>query len=128
MQTSRVALLPAVFFVATLSCFADALSFSTDVASIHPGNFGVENIGGLTVGDLLADFSFGLDSITHSVYFAVDRVAVGAPGSAIAALSSPSGAAGANGNVFINQSGTNIVFKSGSDLGLTPGLFGDDIH
>src|SRR5580704_15623405 len=103
--------------------------YSTDPASVNAGNYSTANIPGLAAGDVIGDFSFGSDPITSNLYFTVDRQAIGAPGSAVADLSDPAINGGANGDIFYSAggSGTNSLNTYGTNLGLTPGFFGDDI-
>ncbi len=103
--------------------------YSTDPASVNAGNYSTANIPGLAAGDVIGDFSFGSDPINSNLYFTVDRQAIGAPGSAVADLSDPAINGGANGDIFYSAggSGTNSLNTYGTNLGLTPGFFGDDI-
>jgi len=78
--------------------------------------------------DSLADFSFGRDPIQGPLYFSVDRVSVGLPGTAVFAQAQP-GVASAAGDVFqaLPPVGGNSLFIRGAQLGLAPGFFGDDL-
>jgi len=79
--------------------------------------------------DSLADFSFGKDPINKDqLYFSVDRVSVGLPGTAVFKQAAP-GIASAAEDVFLAlpAAHSNTLFINGATLGLTGGFFGDDI-
>lgn len=78
--------------------------------------------------DNLADFSFGRDPIQDPLYFSVDRVAIGVPGSAVFAQARP-GVESAAGDVYraLPPIANNALFINETTLGLAPGFFGDDI-
>jgi len=78
--------------------------------------------------DNLADISFGFDPIQSPLYFSVDRVAVGLPGSAVFMQASP-GLASAAGDVYVALPpvGSNVTYIQEQRLGLQPGFFGDDL-
>ncbi|HJW30324.1 MAG TPA: hypothetical protein VJ508_13925 [Saprospiraceae bacterium] len=79
--------------------------------------------------DNLDALSYGKDPIVRPVYFSVDRVAVGLPGSAVYEYAQP-GVESAHGNIYqsLPPSGSNVLFRDGTSLGLTPGFFGDDLN
>jgi hypothetical protein len=78
--------------------------------------------------DNLADFSFGRDPIHNPLFFSVDRVAVGLPGTAVFSEAAP-GIESAAGDAFVAlpPANSNALFITAPLLGLTPGFFGDDI-
>lgn len=78
--------------------------------------------------DNLADFSFGKDPIQNPLYFSVDRVAIGVPGTAVFAQALP-GIESAAGDVYraLPPDASNLLFINERNLGLVPGFFGDDI-
>ena len=87
--------------------------------------------------DNLNALSYGQDPVTRPppgrdlpIYFSVDRVAVGVPGSAVHTEAAP-GSEEAAGDVFVTSfpgvSGTNNQFIDEEALGLVPGFFGDDL-
>jgi hypothetical protein len=78
--------------------------------------------------DNLNEVSFGQEPIRNPLYFSVDRVSVGVPGSAVFNEAQP-GVASAAGDVFVSLPpfGTNALFIPETALGLVPGFFGDDI-
>lgn len=83
----------------------------------------------LGVYDDLDALSFGRDPITAPLYFSVDRVAVGLPGSAVFAQAQP-GAEEAAGDVYraLPPVDSNSLYLDEQTLGLTPGFFGDDLN
>jgi hypothetical protein len=95
---------------------------------IHGRSLGLQDnfFGG--VFDNLTDFSFGKDSISNPLYFSVDRVSVGLPGTAVFDEAAP-GVASAAGDVFVAlpPASSNALFINGASLGLTRGFFGDDV-
>jgi hypothetical protein len=78
--------------------------------------------------DNLDVISFGLDPITTPVFFSVDRVAVGQPGSSVFLEAQP-GSADAAGDVYqaLPPVRSNFLVLDEEDLGLQHGFFGDDI-
>lgn len=83
--------------------------------------------------DNLNALSYGRDPVTRPgtqipVYFSVDRVAVGLPGSAVNQQAQP-GVESAAGDVFraLPPAGSNTLAIQGSGLGPAPGFFGDDL-
>jgi len=87
--------------------------------------------------DNLNALSYGQDPVTRpppgkdlSIYFSVDRVAIGLPGSAVNTEAAP-GNEQAAGDVFVTPlpgaSGTNFQFIDEESLGLIQGFFGDDL-
>jgi hypothetical protein len=78
--------------------------------------------------DDLDALSYGRDPLTAPLYFSVDRVAVGVPGSAVHAEALPA-AEEAHGDVFqtIPPFGSNTLFVDEETIGLEPGFFGDDL-
>ncbi len=80
--------------------------------------------------DVLNALSYGKDPITKPLYFSVDRVAVGLPGTAVYAQAAP-GVEEAAGDVFKTWASpiqrTNVLFIDETELGLIPGFFGDDL-
>ena len=84
---------------------------------------------GLDPSDNLNALSFGKDQMPGPggpLYFSVDRLSIGAPGSAVDAQSL---AAEASGDIFTSVPGsfTNSLYRNESVIPLTPGLFGDDL-
>jgi len=82
---------------------------------------------GLTAGsDFLNDVSFGQDELVGPLFLAVDRVAVGLPGSAVSAAAAADNAAP---RIYaaLPPSGTNVLALSEAQLGLQGGLFGDAV-
>lgn len=79
--------------------------------------------------DNLDALSYGKDPIVRPVYFSVDRVAVGLPGSDVYQYAQP-GVESAHGNIYqsLPPAGSNVLFRDGTSLGLTPGFFGDDLN
>jgi hypothetical protein len=76
-------------------------------------------------GDLQSD----LDAYYDRVYFSVDRVAVGLPGTAVHGEAAPARAE-ASGDIFqapVPPDGSNALFLDEQVLGLEPGFFGDDL-
>lgn len=82
----------------------------------------------LGVFDNLNALSYGRDPIEAPLFFSVDRVAVGLPGSDVHARAQP-GVESAQGDVFVALPplGSNRLVVPGSFLGLTSGFFGDDL-
>jgi len=78
--------------------------------------------------DNLNALSYGQDSIMNPLYFSVDRVAVGLPGTDVNAQAQP-GVEEAHGDVYkaLPPFSDNTLFIDEEDLGLTPGFFGDNI-
>lgn len=78
--------------------------------------------------DNLNALSYGQDPILGPLFFSVDRVAVGLPGTDVNAQAQP-GVEEAHGDVYtaLPPSGSNSLFIDEQQLGLTPGFFGDDI-
>jgi PEP-CTERM motif len=76
--------------------------------------------------DNLNALSYGQDPIMNPLFFSVDRVAVGLPGSDV---HDQAGVADAAGDVYttLPPSGSNSLFIDEQQLGLTPGFFGDDL-
>ena len=79
--------------------------------------------------DALDALSYGRDRLTGPLYFSVDRVAVGVPGSAVRAEAAP-GVEEAHGDVFraLPPFGTNVQVIDEESLGLVTGFFGDAIN
>jgi hypothetical protein len=78
--------------------------------------------------DNLDALSYGKDPIENPLYFSVDRVAIGLPGSAVNGQAKP-GSEEAAGDVYktLPPSGSNQLFIDEEKLKLTPGFFGDDL-
>ena len=83
--------------------------------------------------DNLNDFSYGKDVVrraprSSTLWFAVDRVAVGAPGSSVNVRARPDGP-GAAGSIFVSLPplASNDLHISHTSLGLAGGFFGDAI-
>lgn len=87
--------------------------------------------------DNLNALSYGQDPVTRTppgadlpIYFSVDRVAVGQPGTAVNIEASP-GSEEAAGDVFVTPlpqvAGTNFQYIDEEQLGLMQGFFGDDL-
>jgi hypothetical protein len=74
--------------------------------------------------DNLDALSYGQDPIRARVYFSVDRVAVGSPGTAVFDQATDAEAAG---DVFVSLPGSNRLGRDEVQLGLAPGFFGDDL-
>ena len=78
--------------------------------------------------DNLADFSYGRDPTRNPLYFSVDRVAVGLPGSAVRAENTPDlGSAAPSVFVALPPVRSNALWVRGTELGLQSGFFGDDL-
>ena len=96
-----------------------------------PGTaFGLLDGLGAGVFDNLADFSHGNERIVGPLYFSVDRVAAGLPGTAVFARALP-GVEAAAADIYqsVPPFGTNLLTLPGNALGLQAGPFGqsDDI-
>jgi hypothetical protein len=80
--------------------------------------------------DVLNALSYGRDPIIWPLYFSVDRVAVGLPGTAVFEEALP-GNEEASGDVFYSRGSPaemqNYQFIDEEQLGLVPGFFGDDL-
>lgn len=80
--------------------------------------------------DVLNALSYGKDPLNKELFFSVDRVAVGVPGTAVHSEAAP-GSEEASGDVFFtdaeNDPGTNQQFIDEQTLGLIQGFFGDDL-
>ncbi|MBW2737459.1 MAG: PEP-CTERM sorting domain-containing protein [Deltaproteobacteria bacterium] len=78
--------------------------------------------------DNLNALSYGQDPITNPLFFSVDRVAVGLPGTAVNSQAQP-GVEEAAGDVYttLPPFGSNNLFIDEQQLGLTPVFFGDDL-
>ena len=78
--------------------------------------------------DNLNALSYGQDPIMNPLFFSVDRVAVGLPGSDVYSQAQP-GVEEAAGDVYttLPPFGSNSLFIDEQQLGLTPGFFGDDL-
>jgi PEP-CTERM motif len=78
--------------------------------------------------DNLNALSYGQDPIMNPLFFSVDRVAVGLPGSDVHDQAKP-GVAEAAGDVYttLPPSGSNSLYIDEEQLGLMPGFFGDDL-
>jgi hypothetical protein len=78
--------------------------------------------------DNLEALSFGKDPIRNPLFFSVDRVAVGLPGTAVFLQAQP-GVEEAHGDVYVSLPpfGSNALVIDEEQLGLTPGFFGDDL-
>jgi hypothetical protein len=78
--------------------------------------------------DVLNALSYGSELRKRPIFFSVDRVTVGLPGSDVHMQAAP-GSEEAAGDVFktLPPSGTNDLYKDEETLGLTPGFFGDDL-
>jgi hypothetical protein len=98
-----------------------------DILTPGPSTFILGSTLGMQSGDSFGDFSYGNDPIQTPLYFSVDRVAVGVPGSDVATNSA---AGGANGSVYVALPplNSNTTALHDTTLGLTGGLFGDDVH
>jgi hypothetical protein len=143
----RCATLLAVSALYTAS--ADFITFSIDPASpsingnITPDDILVRGplviVQGTSLGlydhfhlgqfDNLDALTYGKDPIRGPVYFSVDRVAVGLPGTAVFDQAKP-GVESAAGDVFmaLPPFGNNVLVVNETDLGLRPGFFGDDLN
>lgn len=76
--------------------------------------------------DNLDALSTGNDPIVPALFFSVDRLALGQPGTAVRSQADPSSDAAAD--IFFSAlNGQNSLSVDGPTLGLTPGLLGDDI-
>lgn len=77
--------------------------------------------------DSLNALSYGKD-VGDILYFSVDRVAIGLPGTDVNLQARPASEEAA-GDVYqtLPPLGDNILFIDEEDLGLTPGFFGDDL-
>jgi hypothetical protein len=98
------------------------------VVFIHGSTLGLRDGFFSGVFDNLEALSFGKDPIRNPLFFSVDRVAVGLPGSAVFAQAQP-GVEEAQGDVYVSLPpfGSNALFIDEAQLGLTPGFFGDDL-
>lgn len=78
--------------------------------------------------DNLNVLSYGNNPIANPLFFSVDRVAVGLPGSSVNVEAQP-GKEEAAGDVFrsLPPLNSNSVFVDEQTLGLSPGFFGDDL-
>lgn len=78
--------------------------------------------------DNLNALSYGQDPIMNPLFFSVDRVAVGLPGSDVHDQAKP-GVEEAAGDVYttLPPFGSNSLFIDEQQLGLIPGFFGDDL-
>lgn len=78
--------------------------------------------------DNLNALSYGQDPMAPPVFFSVDRLAVGLPGSAVNEQAQP-GVEEAAGDVYraIPPIGSNVLHIDEEELGLIPGFFGDDL-
>ncbi len=78
--------------------------------------------------DNLESLSYGKDPIQRPLFFSVDRVAVGLPGTAVNAQAQP-GTEDAAGDVFttLPPFGSNQLFVDEEEWGLQPGFLGDDL-
>jgi hypothetical protein len=78
--------------------------------------------------DNLNALSYGQDPIQNPLFFSVDRVSVGLPGSAVNVRALP-GVATAAKDVYVALPpvDSNSLFLDGARLGLAPGFFGDDL-
>jgi PEP-CTERM motif len=78
--------------------------------------------------DNLNALSYGQDPIMNPLFFSVDRVAVGLPGSDVHSQALP-GVEEAAGDVYttLPPSGSNSLYIDEEQLGLMPGFFGDDL-
>lgn len=78
--------------------------------------------------DNLNALSYGRDPIHNPLYFSVDRVAVGAQGTAVNAQAAP-GVEEAAGDIYktLPPVNNNQLFIDEQQLGLIPGFFGDDL-
>lgn len=77
--------------------------------------------------DNLNAASLGDDYISAAVYFSVDRLTLGRPGTAVAAAVSMDSAAGAIFRSDFAMPGNSLSFTP-QDLGLQAGFFGDDLN
>ncbi|WP_429884790.1 PEP-CTERM sorting domain-containing protein [Geoalkalibacter halelectricus] len=78
--------------------------------------------------DDLNALSFGRDPIQGPLYFSVDRVSVGLPGTDVNDLAQP-GVEAASGSVFISElDGSNQLAILDRSLGLQSGFFSDDLN
>lgn len=126
-------------------------SFSVDVASPANEVFIPESVDNVTPDDILAPgpeigiqgaelgllkgdypddlnaLSFGRDPIREPLYFSVDRVSAGVPGTGVNNLAQP-GVEAASGSVFLSErDGSNKLAIRDKSLGLMSGFFGDDL-
>jgi len=76
--------------------------------------------------DNLNALSYGQDPIMNPLFFSVDRVAVGLPGSDVHSQAQP-GVEEAHGDVYTTLPGSNRLFIDEQQLGLIPSFFGDDL-
>lgn len=78
--------------------------------------------------DNLNALSYGQDPIMNPLFFSVDRVAVGLPGSDVHSQAQP-GVEEAAGDVYraLLPNGSNSLYIDEEQLGLTPAFFGDDL-
>src|SRR4051794_20398397 len=79
--------------------------------------------------DNLDALSNGTDPIRNPLFFSVDRVAVGLPGTAVFDQARP-GVASAAGDVYqaLPPFGSNSLVINETQLRLKPGFFGDDVN
>lgn len=104
----------------------DILAPAPEVA-VQGSDFGLRDDFFLGDYDDLNALSFGRDPILGPLYFSVDRVSVGLPGSDVNDLAQP-GVEAASGSVFISElDGTNKLAILDHSLGLQGGFFGDDL-
>ena len=100
---------------------------SADVLAPGPSTYISASSLGLTAGsDFLNDISFGRDTLVGPLLFAVNRVAVGLPGSDVFSLATGDNAAP---QIYsaLPPFGTNVLTVSNAALGLQGGLFGDAV-
>jgi hypothetical protein len=98
------------------------------VVLIHGSSLGLQDSFLTGVFDNLEALSFGKDPIRNPLFFSVDRVAVGLPGTAVFFQAQP-GVEEAHGDVYVSLPpfGSNALVIDEEQLGLTPGFFGDDL-
>ena len=98
------------------------LGLADDFLGVFGGSF--DNLNALSYGN----DRIPTDSSLASLFFSVDRVAVGLPGTDVEAQAQP-GAADAAGDIFLAVAAlnTNLLIRDEQTLGMTPGFFGDDL-
>lgn len=82
---------------------------------------------GLIADDNVNSLSFGRDLISRQLFFSVDRVTVGLPGTAVFSQLFGSGSAAPDVFLVGPGFGNNQLAISGPQLGLMPGFLGDDL-
>lgn len=77
--------------------------------------------------DNLNALSYGRDPIQNPLYFSVDRVAIGLPGTDVNSQAQPDGEAAGDVYKTLPPFGSNQLVIDEEALGLIPGFFGDDL-